>query len=292
MDKFSYFHLCDHRIKKVPRVGEQMTIEVVTGSDANLIDTVINGGILLKVHEIRAIEFDPKDVEIVDFFYDNPNSQQTYDELDQGEAYYDDKDEFVVDYSRYFREGETISEVLPAKFYEPILHNRIRWLVKPPKKYQVVADVKFTHESYQTYTSLECPICNGRGWFVDILDKNGSFVQPTGILKIAQRVVKDLLTELESQMFDAGYGQTLKRELMLSSSDDERIFDVVRLSVSNVEDGYLTDQQNIITELSNEEILQALVTEEVYRHPQQPTRIIVRIRIRTVTEEQIFQLGL
>jgi hypothetical protein len=180
---------------------------------------------------------------------------------------------------------------LPDTFYAPILHNRIQWNVKPPKKYQVTAEVRFSNAGYQIYRAADCPVCGGLGWFVDILNKNGQFQQPTGIAKVAQRVVKDFLTELGTSVFDDAYGTTIKRDAMDYVADDESLFNQIRISVSNVEDGYLDDQQNVIRDLSSDEILQSLMVEDVYRSTQNPTLVIVRLKIETVDESKTFQLG-
>lgn len=289
MDNFSYFHLCDHRIRKTPTDGEETLLTVHAGND--LIDVLINAAIVLEILEVRALEYDPKDIEIIDFYYDNNKRDQTYDDVDQGEAYYDDKNEFIVDYSKYFQEGQTISEPLPREFYQPMLHNRIKWGVKPPKKYQVKAKVRYTNIIFENYSPFDCPICNGKGWFVDIMDKNGVFKVATGIEKIAQRVVKDLMTEKQSQLFDREYGKEIKKEAQRFSSDDEELFNAIRMTISEVEDGYLSDQQEVIRNLNNDEILQALITDNVARHSKNPTIIIIQLRIRTMTDEQVFQIG-
>jgi hypothetical protein len=290
MDSFSYFHLCDHRIRKNSTDGEKATLTVSAGRD--LIDVLINAAIVLEINSVRVLEYEPNDIEKNEFLYDNENREQTYDDVDPSDAYYDDREQFLVDYSKYFLTGQTISEPLPKGFYEPLLHNRIKWSVKQPKKYLVEAKVRYTHTSFQTYLSQDCPICNGKGWFVDIMDKNGVFKVATGIEKIAQRVVKDLLTEKGSQTFDLEYGKEIKKEMVRSSADEEQVFNAVRLTISEVEDQYLNDQQNVIRNLPPEEILQSLVTEQVMRHPTNPRVIIVRLRIRTMQEEQVFQVGI
>lgn len=289
MDKFSYLHLCDHRIRKTGTDGELTTLTVSAGSD--LIDVLINAAIVLEINSVRVLEYTTI-VETTDFLYDNDTREQTYDDVDPSDSYYDDRDQFLVDYSKYFMEGQTVSEPLPKSFYEPLLHNRIKWSVKPPKKYLVEAKVKYTHTSFQTYLPQDCPICNGKGWFVDIMDKNGVFQVVTGIEKIAQRVVKDLLTEKHSQIFDFEYGEEIKREMIRGSSDDERLFNIVRMAISDVEDQYLNDQQNVIRDLPPEEIMQALIVEQVMRHPKNPRAVVVRLRIRTMQEEQVFQFGI
>jgi hypothetical protein len=289
MDNFSYFHLCNHQIKKAPNDGEMTTI--IVDSSFKPIETIINGAIILKLLEVRAIEYDALDAEIVSFFYDN-DSLQTYDDVDPGESYYDDKKAYIIDYSKYFMPGATISNPLPTEFYEPALHNRIKWSVKPPKKYQVLAMVRYTNTSYQKYKALDCPICGGKGWFIDILTKEGLFSQPTGVTKVAQRVVKDFLTELGSSIFDLKYGTKIRDDMLIASSDEDQLFDKLRLTFSMVEDNYLNDQQATILKLTPDEILLSLSVEQVHRHPSKPTVVIVQLKIKTSSETQIFQIGI
>lgn len=289
LDNFTYFHLCNHRLRKSAREG--VVTDIVVESSDNLIDTVINGAVLLEIYEVRALEYDTADAEIIDLYYDNDKRDQTYDDVDPGDAYYDEQDLYIVNYGKYFKEGNTASEPLPKSFYEPILHNRIRWIVKPPRKYQVSAKVRYTHEAYDNYRPTDCPICGGRGWFIDILSKDGTFERPIGIVKVAQRIVKDFLTEVGTQLFDPTYGTNVKKQAMLNSSDDEMLFNSIRAAASEVEDQYLTDQQNMITALELDETLISLNVENVYRLSQKRTVVIVQLRIRTQTDEQVFKFG-
>lgn len=288
VDNFSYFHLCDHQIKRVQKSGTVMTFPIE--SNGEQIQILVNGGVVTRIEEIRVLEYDQV-VEIVDGYYDNIDNEQTYDDEDAGEVYFDDKKRFLVDYSKYFPHGSNISEPLPNDFYSPILHNRIEWLVKPPSKYQVKAEVRFSNSGNETYRAADCPVCGGLGWFIDILNKNGQFQQPTGIAKVVQRVVKDFLTEIGTHMFDDSYGTTIRKDVMELSSDDESLFNQIRITISNVEDGYLNDQQNIITQLSSEEILLSVSAENVFRSSQNPTAVFIRLKIITAADERIFQLG-
>ncbi|MED4068638.1 hypothetical protein [Priestia megaterium] len=289
LDNFTYFHLCNHRIRKSNRDGEVKTLTVE--SSKNLIDVLINGAVVLEIYEVRAIDYDKSDAEIIDFYYDNNQREQTYDDVDPGESYYDEKEAFIINYAKYFKDGESVSEPLPTTFYEPTLHNRIRWIVKPPTRYQVKAKVKYTYEAYDNYSPVDCPICGGKGWFIDILNKDGEFEVPIGIIKVAQRVVKDFLTEIGTQSYDPTYGTTVKYDAMKNSADDESVFNSIRAAASLVEDQYLTDQQNIIASLTDDEILLSLTVEDVYRMTQKPTVTVIQLRIRTQTDEQVFKFG-
>jgi hypothetical protein len=104
-------------------------------------------------------------------------------------------------------------------------------------------------------------------------------------------VIKDFLTELGSQKFDDLYGTTIKKDAMEFSADDESLFNQIRITISNVEDGYLDDQQNIITQLGSDEILRSLTAESVFRSTLNPTIVFIHLKFETVEEEKVFQLG-
>lgn len=291
MDSFKYFHICDHRRRIPAESSNDFTIDVETGGTQ--IDTVLRGGILLEVNEIRVLEYDPNDVQIIDFFYDNESRLQRYEDTVPGQSYYDERELFIVDYSRYFPiSGSDVSNKLPPSFYEPVLHNRLRWLVKPPKKYRIIGKVRYTHDRYETFHQRDCPFCAGKGWFIDILNKEGAFQNSTGPYRIAQRVVKDLLTVKNTQRFDEAYGTTLKTEALYLSEDDDRLFDLIRMTVSEVEDEYLSEQQEKLQQLDPDETLLTLITEDIRRSPSNRTVVMIRLRIVTRESSETFQLGI
>ncbi|MGG4438307.1 hypothetical protein AAXE64_27530 [Priestia megaterium] len=286
MDKFSYFHICDHRIKRSSRIGEVVTLDVENSGD--LIDIIINGGVVLKIFEVRVLNYDKDDAEIIDFYYDNYMRTQTYDSTNPGESYYDEKEAFIINYGKFFKVGQNVSEPLPPGYYEPTLHNRIKWSIKPPIKYRVTAEVKYNAVEYDYHALADCPVCGGRGWFVDIFNQSGEFKTMKGVLQIAQRVIKDFLTEEGSHILDIDYGTKVKRRLIENSNDDEQLFNTIRMEVSTIEDAYLTQQQDRIMELSDEEVLQNLLVEDVSRSTKNPLVVIVKLRIITPLEDEIF----
>lgn len=289
MDNFSYFHLCDHNIKKPLDQGEQVTI-LVTSSGTN-VDIVINGATVLQVLEVRAVQYDPNVVTIADFYYDNSDSNQLYDSDNPSDSYYDDQAVYLVNYGQYFDKGTTISNPLPGGLFEPFLHNRLKWTVKPPITYQVTAIVRYSGSQYQRYVAADCPVCAGKGWFIDLLTKDGTFTQPIGVVKVAQRVVKDLLTELGTSPFDNAYGQRVRDDMVDYANDDGQMFDLIRLAVSSVEDNYLNNQQMVILDLQPDEILTSITVDNIYRSPYKNTTVILQLRIATQEEDQVLQVG-
>lgn len=289
MDNFSYFHLCDHQIKKSVTQGQ--TVTILVKSSGNPVDMIINGAVVMQVLEVRAVQYDSSIIEIADFYYDNIDNIQTYDDTNPANSYYDDQASYLINYGKYFEPGASISNPLPEGLFEPFLHNRLKWTVKPPITYQVTANVRYTGDQYQRYSPNECPLCGGKGWFIDLLNKDGAFIQPVGIIKVAQRVVKDFLTELGSSIFDSTYGQRVRDDLVNYASDDAQLFDFIRLAVSSVEDNYLNNQQNVILTLPPDEILTSLSVDDVYRNPNKMSMIILQLRIITSTEDQVLQVG-
>lgn len=291
MDNFSYFHLCDHNIKQPIDQGQKVTILV--NSSGGPVDIVINGATILQVLEVRAVEYDPNVVAISDFYYDNTDvdPSQTYDSTDDSDSYYDDQAAYLVNYGQYFEKGATVSDLLPGGYYEPFLHNRLKWSVKPPVTYQVTAIVRYSGSQYKRYVDGDCPVCGGKGWFVDLLTKDGTFLQPEGVVKVAQRVVKDLLTELGTSILDINYGQTLRDDMVNYAKDEGQMFNLIQLAVSNVEDNYLNEQQMIITTLQSDEIMVSITVDSIARSPYKNTTIILQLRITTQTEDQVLQVG-
>lgn len=291
MDNFSYFHLCDHNIKKPLNQGQQVTISVT--SSGGPVDIIINGATIMQIVEVRAVTYDPNVTTIADFYYDNTDVDptQTYDSTNLSNSYYDDQAAYLIDYSKYFDRNATISNPLPGGLYEPFLHNRLKWSVKPPVTYQVTAIVRYSGSQYQRYLPGDCPVCGGKGWFIDLLTKNGTFTQPEGIIKVAQRIVKDLLTELGTSVFDSSYGERVRDDMVDYANDDGQMFDLIRLAVSSVEDNYLSNQQMIITTLQPDEILKVLSVDNIYRSPYKNTTVILQLRIATQMEDQVLQVG-
>ena len=288
MDLFSYYHICDHRILKNQRSGQ--VEEITVNSGKGQVHKIINGATVINILEIRVIEFDPNDRAVKDFYYDTEDDQ-TYVDPDNGEGYYDEMEDFVVEYAPFFEPGKTISNPIPSGWYEPYLHNRVRWLVKPPIKYVVKATLKYTSQEYDTYTLNTCPICDGKGWFVDLFNRNGKFEKVSGVIKVGQRVLKDLITEVNTHPFDSTYGTELKKDVIGNMFLEEELEDYVRTVVSSVEDQYLTNQQEILNTLDDSEILTSLSVEKVYQSPTKKMRIMIDLVLETEETNQLLRVG-
>lgn len=272
-------------------MDQGQTVTILVTSSGGPVDIIVNGAVLMQIVEVRAVQYDPSVTEIADFYYDNTDTTQTYDDTDPANSYYDDQEAFLINYGKYFDEGATISNPLPGGLYEPFLHNRLKWSVKPPITYQVTAVVRYSGSQYYRYVAVDCPVCGGKGWFIDLLNKDGIFTQPVGVVKVAQRVVKDLLTELGTSIFDLSYGQRVRDDMVDYASDDVQMFDLIRLAVSAVEDNYLSNQQMVILSLQPDEILKSLSVDDIFRNPNNSSMIVLQLRIITSVEDQVLQVG-
>jgi hypothetical protein len=264
--------------------------EVIITNNGTQRDILIEKAKVLEILEVRAIDFDTID-DYEDFEYDMTSERQTYDDPDPTDGFYDGDDEFLVDFRKYFTEGKDRSAPLPSKFYERFLHNRIKWNVKPPKKYYVKMKVFYTSNNKEYYKSDMCPRCGGRNWFIDLLDENGDFSQAEGVHLVLQKVVKDLLTKLGTSQLDNEYGTTLHATIMHQSKTDDDLFDNIRLIVSEVEDKYLEEQLDYRDTLSEDETFVSLRVKNVYKPQANPRMIVIELLITTQATTGNFRLG-
>lgn len=288
MKDFQYLHLCNHTFKISKKDGVEREI-VINNDGTSLIDIIVNKAVVLEIIEVRVLESRPY-LKIADFEYDNDKTLQTYEDVDSEDGYYDDSDNFVVDYSQYMRFD--LDGSLPKEFYEPTLHNRIRWNVRPPSKYVVKARILYSKNGEITYKPDECLRCQGKGWYVDILNNDGRFEVPTGVSKIVQRVVKDILTKAQSNRFDLSEGTMLHIQMTESKGDDERLFDDIRLIVSDVEDKYLTRQLDVLNELRDDETLVSLRVQNISRSKRNITMIFLELGVTTKNNYEIFRVAI
>lgn len=290
MKEFKFLHLCDHTFKQTNADGVQREV-IVKNKQGSLTDLLINGAVVLDIVEVRALEYTPVP-RISEFLYDNPNKEQTYEDVNAEDAYYDKDDGFIIDYSKYFPAGASISQPLPNEFYEPFLHNRIKWNVSPPLKYRVTATILFKSGQKVLYTLEDCSRCQSKGWFVDLLDKNGTFQIATGMDRVIQKVIKALLTKLGTNVLDMTDGTTLNQSMSDYSGDDEKLFDDIRLILSEVEDRLLTAQSEFLDELADDEILVALRVQNIFRSKKNPTLIVLELKIDTIANSNTFRISI
>jgi hypothetical protein len=283
---FRFFHVCTHRIREYNTSGDERTIKIT--NDGNATDLLIRGATIERILSVQAITYQNR-VDRDEFGYDNTSDDHRYEDRDLEDGYYDGANHFFVNYAKYFANGATTSNPLPETFYEAYLHNRIKWLVEPPLSYVVTVLIRYTNGKSVTYNPTECPYCQGKGWFVDILDNDEKFGLDSGIEKVSQRIVKDLMTELYSSVLNLEYGTVLKQTVASASKDDEAIFDDIRMVISEVEDRYLLRQQSEYDTLEATERLLSLRVEDARRSTRDKRRITLELRIETEEESRSFR---
>lgn len=284
---FRFFHLCTHQTDEADETNNIRDIHIINDGDAT--DILIKGARISRILEVRAITFKHR-VDRDTFEYDKNFSDLRYEDVDLGDGYYDGENYFYIDYRHYMTEGSSVSNPLPESFYTPYLHNRMKWLVEPPLTYVVRAEVLYGKSKKTIHAQSSCPVCQGKGWFIDILNNDQKFNVDKDIEKIAQRVVKDLMTELYSNVLKLEYGTTIKQTIASVSKPDDELFDDVRLIISEVEDNYLVRQQEEYDQLDSTERMIALRAENIFRSPSDPRRVVLELYIETEEEARTFRL--
>jgi hypothetical protein len=279
MDPFRYFHLCNHQFLVTDQ--DSVVQDTIITNSGNFVDILLNNARVVNIISIKVIAYTPITSNTEAIVYD---TNSAFD----GGGVYDIDDTSLVDYSTFFAlvNGVLTPIALPAAFYGAYLHNRIRWNVQPPLQYLATLRAVPTQYATKEYARVDCPRCQGKSWFVDILDQNGQMTVATGIDKVAQRFIKDLVTKMGSNRLDTTYGTVLEKQLYSYDGvvSDDKLTNDIRLIVSDVEDHYLTRQALELSQLANTEILVRATCTKVERMVDTPTRINVRIAITTRSE--------
>lgn len=286
---FRYFHLCSHEsINTTQREREVITFVKNSGKD---IDSLIKGASVIEIVEIRAMTYTPRKTSI-QLEYDTNLEKDRYDNEVEEHGHYDHPQYYYQDYSLHFDEGMDKSNPLPTSYYTLYLKNGIKWNVEPPLTYEVKMLVRYDEGYRQIFNPAECDICQGKGWYVDILNNSAAFEVDTGIVKIIQRFIKDILTEIATNVLELSYGTIIRRTVANVPTNDEELFDDIRLIVSEVESTYLQRQALEYDKLTPEERLVSGVAENVFRSPLDKRRIVLELSIVTEAENRNFRLSL
>lgn len=286
---YRFFHLCEHTITdKAERDYER---KILVRNQNGLNDLIVKGASILEILEVRAIEYKARKKPI-QLKYDALGSIDTFDHPDYEKAHYDAPHYFYQDYSTFFEKGAKKSKPLPAEFYSIHLKNRILWRVEPPTYYEVTAVVRYDQNVIRTVSSTECDKCQGRGWYVDILNNSGGFEKDTGTIKVVQRLVKDIMTDLFSSVLKREYGTLIKKTIANNSRNDEELFDDIRMIVAEVEQRYLQRQINEYSSLASSERLISAKPIRISRANRDKRVLVLDLQIITEGEDRVFRLGL
>jgi hypothetical protein len=292
MDQFKYFHLCTHK-EYVPPIP---TLKIKTFECP--VNNVFLESADLQISLLDSENFTYKVSKILfvlvtdagavtnpeDFNYDNNNF--TFEDIQTEEGFFDFPDDsFYVDYALY---SNGTSKRLSEDFYE-LKNNQLVWKKRPPLKYTVYYNIEPFIFIEVRHAPLECPICNGYGWYFDLVPFQQTTVNVFGVERIIQRIVKDLLIEKGENMFDIEYGGDLTRVLKdYGQMGDTEIENRVRYIVDEVRTEYLQRQAQLIDQLEDDEILVSLNFLRFQRIDN--TKIVVEIAIRTNAGEQAFRI--
>lgn len=277
---FGFFHLCNHEVKLTQKSYDKKKFVVRTTSPKE-ITRVVKGMIIKEIHGVivhEQVDFIPK--EKMDY-----DEREDYDIQTLTKGYYDEDPYELIDYSPWIETGEYI----PREYYDRYLNNRIKWNVRPPLVYTVVADVIIKGEFKHTEDPYDCDICQGNGWYVDITDSEQRFIKSRGAYKVLQNVIKDLLTKRRSSRLDREYGQNLHL-FPQNHYSEESFLEAIQLEVNEVEDKYLLKQQSKIERIPHDEVLVDLQVMKAYVPKNEKTKVVIFLRVITEMEDKMFQL--
>lgn len=280
---FVFFHLCDHSIEFKGRKVKSQEIELSNSSN-KYIQRITKGAIVDRIVSVVVHEQNEEEmIEPIDY-----DTKEEYDKIKiegkKKKGYYDQEDEVIVDFSEYIESGEPI----PSEYYERYLHNRIKWLVKPPTRYTITVDLTIQGDFKAKVDAVDCEICQGNGWYVDIADSKTSFHRSRGNYKIVQNVIKDLLTKIGSSRLELSYGQRLHL-FPQENYDEERFIEDVQLEVREVEQKYIARQQPVLSEIPPDETLVELQVVHAQLRPDRNTNMIIFLRVISLEEDKVFQ---
>lgn len=288
MRGYRYLHVCRHRFSSGTVEATIDSPELF--SEANkMTATLIEGANVLEILEVR----------VERYAYDDTN-RSAYDvvgratKFDEGgpNSRFDDDRGFRVDFGPYFKPGETLSEPIPKTMYRSFLHNRIEFLVYPPISFRVKMRVRYTDARETIYDATRCPRCEGRGWYIDLLDEKGEFGEAIGGEHVIQDFVKIMLMRVGSSMLDRWNGSRLHEVAGSSETADEVELQVSAI-ISECAANYLEQQAVTDTSLyAPDEVLLDVSLARIERDTNDRRRWRIYLNFTTEAGERGFLLSL
>lgn len=252
MRGFRYMHKCSHRFSsgKDERVVDTSELFLTKGKATALLMDGVN---VLEIIELRVVDYEYSNVTPTS--YDEYERVITYDDTDPGEGYFDDLNAGRVDFGQYFRPGQRVSEPIPRAHYRQFLHNRVEFLVAPPKSFIAKLRIRHRESGEGTYLPHECPRCAGRGWFIDLVDESGSFHRAEGAHHVVQDFVRILMQNQGDSRLDRTAGSRFRSIMGRALQLDELELEVSSM-ISEATEQYLVAQAEADTsDYAPEEIL-------------------------------------
>lgn len=288
MRGYRYMHVCRHRFSS-GTVEATIDSPELFSETGKMTATLVDGANVLEIMEVRVEKYQyDKEYRTA---YDVNGRPTRYDEGGT-DGRFDDDSEFRVDFGQFFRPGETLSDPIPPTMYRSFLHNRIEFLVYPPTSFRVKMRVRYTDARATIYDAKSCPRCSGRGWYIDLLDEQGEFVQAFGSEHVLQDFVKILLMRVGSSALDRTNGSRLYEVAGANESADDLELRIAAI-ISECATNYI-EQQAVVdtTEYDAEEILLDVSLARLERDPEDRRRWKVYLNFVTEAGERGFLLTL
>lgn len=243
MRGFRYMHKCSHRFSsgKDERIVDTSELFLTAGKATAVLMDGVN---VLEILEVRVIDYVFNNVKPSS--YDEYERVITYDDTDEGEGFFDDLNEGRVDFGQYFRPGQPVSDPIPRTLYRQTLHNRIEFLVAPPKSFVAKIRVRHRESGDETYVPKDCPRCSGRGWFIDLVDERGGVHMADGAHHVVQDFIRILLQNQGDSRLDRTSGSRF-RSIMGRALPLEDLEVEISSMVSEATEQYLTAQAEVDT---------------------------------------------
>jgi hypothetical protein len=283
MDSFQYFRVCSHEFVTIPATETREEFIFSKGElEQVLSESIMNGVPTITLIDNSSI---PSETPPEEMYYDSTN--YSFDETNTLRGYYD------IDINFYHTfPTSNITTPIEGTLYEILFDRIVRWKVRPPISYKVIYQIRPKTQIVEKKSARDCPRCDGFNWYLDITDIDGSFSGISGIDKVAQRVIKDLLTDKEESDFDIEYGSSLVNFMYNRSPSvsEQQLYTEISSIVSDTERIYLQHQINVIDSLSDDEILIRLGLYDIYRSEQEPTKVVMDIFVETRTNAQTLRI--
>lgn len=274
-----YLHDCRHRFSS-GKVEEIIDSPELFSEDGKPTVLLIDGANVIEILEVRV--FREEYVVKTPTHYDDYTALKTFDDPDKGEGYYDQDSDYKHDFTPYFTPGAELSNPIPTTLYRSFLHNRIQFLVYPPERFMVKMRVRYGDARQTYYSENDCPRCDGRGWYIDLVNEDGQFLIAQGSEHVVQDFLKELLSEAGSSMLDREAGSRL-HTVVGSTEPDEYLEAQITEIVSETVEAYLNQQELVDTsDYAPEEILIDVLVARFERAPSNRRRW--RIHLSFITQ--------
>lgn len=194
--------------------------------------------------------------------YETINFYKDVMEMERSQLPYDELPDIVEEvFSISTLDGARVS----TEAYTFTFPRKITWnedvipLITTDRKYEVVVNRKETVS--RQYSSRDCPMCNGNGWYTGIVTVDGRNDASPPLLYLGEKVLHALLTPKGSHSFDKTYGSNLVKMIGKSFYNKERLRETIINDVKSVEKYIIKSQARQQVDgrkISSHELLRAV----------------------------------